>query len=215
MSLVFFPPLQKATNRADLKEGVTDAGLQALAAAGCGTNLTSLALSSAFLCVPPVPVIVLSKRKKHRPALGYHGCRVARSGAGRVWAELDTGWFSGCVLSLLLWLSSLPSAPPPSFLGPATGGGLVSRNRFATALGLPHKFHDQAHFSLQAVYMHWRLAEDQWRYLLEERLKGVPPSTAVQKWDAEHRFLALPLACCGCSGGTDFQIFGTVMPACQ
>ena len=38
--------------RAGLKEGVTDEGLRALASAGCGEKLTSLALWSECCCVP-------------------------------------------------------------------------------------------------------------------------------------------------------------------
>ena len=37
---------------ADLKEGVTDSGLRALAAAGCGIQLTSLSLDGELLSVP-------------------------------------------------------------------------------------------------------------------------------------------------------------------
>ena len=36
--------------RADLKEGVTDEGLRALASAGCGKKLTSLSLEGECCC---------------------------------------------------------------------------------------------------------------------------------------------------------------------
>ena len=43
---------------AGLKEGVTDSGLQALASAGCGSQLTSLTLSREFFFLIVVDVCV-------------------------------------------------------------------------------------------------------------------------------------------------------------
>ena len=44
--------------RAGLKEGATDEGLRALASAGCGEKLTSLALWSECCCVPVCDLMV-------------------------------------------------------------------------------------------------------------------------------------------------------------
>ena len=47
--------------RAGLKEGVTDEGLRALASAGCGEKLTSLALWSECCCVPVCGLMVCGR----------------------------------------------------------------------------------------------------------------------------------------------------------
>ena len=96
---------QRAPKRAGLKEGVTDASVRALAAAGGGENLTSLLI------------------------------------------------FRG--------------------------------NYFAVALGLPREL--QQLEEPREVYDHWRLAQDQWRHLADNRLEQAHPARTVQEWDAKCR----------------------------
>ena len=51
--------------RADLKRGVTDSGLRALASAGCGEKLTSLTLFCEFCCVPVCELMVDGNGRGH------------------------------------------------------------------------------------------------------------------------------------------------------
>ena len=80
----------RAPNRADLREGVSDAGLQALVAAGCGTNLTSLTLLGACLFLVFFPPSSSKKRNEPRRAEGGRvGRRPAGAGGGGVRHQPD------------------------------------------------------------------------------------------------------------------------------
>lgn len=61
----------------------------------------------------------------------------------------------------------------------------MTKDNFASILGLPLAFHDQHHFPLQAVHHQWKLRQSQWLFLRERAVESGNPASAVAQWD-EH-----------------------------